>query len=90
MLTATEIRARVDRCPFTPFRVVTSSGNTYDVLHPELILVGRRELTIGRPWSSNPTVYDAKDHVAVLYVTALEDIVQPAPPGANGSAHGAQ
>lgn len=86
MLTAAEIRARVDRRPYTPFRIVTSSGRAYDVVHPEMILVGRCELTIGRPWSQNPLVYEGQDHLGVLHVTAMVDIGQPAPPSTNGPA----
>ena len=88
MLTAVEIRARANQRPFSPFRVVTSSGNSYEVVHPELIMVGRRELIIGRPWRKNPAVYDATDRIAVLHVTALEDIGKPAPPGTDAPAQG--
>jgi hypothetical protein len=89
MLTATEILARVRARPFSPLRIVTNSGQAYDILHPDLILVGRRELTIGRPWSHNPALYEGQDRVAVLHVTALEDIAQPLPPSTNGPAAGA-
>ncbi len=89
MLTATEIRARANQRPFVPFRVVTSSGQSYEVRHPELILVGRRELTIGRSGVHDPTFYEGQDRVSVLHVTALEDMAQPmAPPSTNGPIQG--
>lgn len=86
MLTAEEIRARAQRTPFTPFRIVTSSGRMYDVTHPNLILVGRREVTIGRPGPHNPAYYEGQDRVSVLHITALEDIAAPANPSRNGEA----
>jgi hypothetical protein len=90
MLTAAEIRVRVQRAPFVPFRVVSSSGRMYDVPHPEMILVGRREVVIGRPSSDDPTIYEAKDILSVLHITALEDIVSPSSPSRNGEAQSGQ
>jgi hypothetical protein len=41
-----EIRKHVRKQPFRPFRVFMSDGSKYDVHHPELILVARREVFI--------------------------------------------
>jgi hypothetical protein len=80
MITAAAIRARSQQTPFVPFRIVTSSGRAYDVPHPELILVGMREVTIGRSSSHNPAFYVEVDRVSILHVTALEDLgSSPAP-----------
>jgi len=43
---AEEIRHHVRRRPFQPFRVFLSDGSSYDVKHPELILVARRDVVI--------------------------------------------
>lgn len=43
---AEEIRNHVRRQPFQPFRVFVSDGSSYEVSHPELILVGRRDVVI--------------------------------------------
>ena len=89
MITAASIRTRAQQAPFVPFRVVTSSGRHYDVPHPELILVGQREITIGRPSSHNPAYYIDVDRVSILHVTALEDIAAPNSPSRNGEHHSA-
>jgi len=86
MMTATEIRARVRAQPFVPFRIVTSSGRTYDVLHPDLILVGQRELTVGRPGRHDQTLYEGQDRISVLHVSALEDLPQANAQSSNGQA----
>jgi hypothetical protein len=49
MLTADDIHDRVRLRPFRPVRLVTSSGESYDIYHPDLIMVGRREVTVGIP-----------------------------------------
>lgn len=41
-----EIRAHLRRRPFRPLRVYISDGSSYDVRHPELMLVTRREVVI--------------------------------------------
>jgi len=43
---AEEIRDHVRRQPFQAFRVFVSDGSSYEVNHPELILVGRRDVVI--------------------------------------------
>ncbi len=84
MFTAEDIRARIRKQPFRPFRVVSSSGESYEVHHPELIMVGKRELTIGSPSSESPEIYDRQDWIALMHVTALEDLPIATPPSSNG------
>ncbi len=39
MITTTAIREYKDAQPFRPFRIHMASGKTYDIRHPELIMV---------------------------------------------------
>jgi hypothetical protein len=81
MLTADDIRARVRLRPFPPLRIVTSSGETYDVYHPDLLMVGRREVTVGIPSGEAPTYYDRQARIAIMHITALHDLpAAPTPP----------
>ncbi len=43
---AEEIRNHLRRQPFQPFRLYLSNGLFYDVRHPELMNVGRRDVII--------------------------------------------
>jgi hypothetical protein len=88
MFSADDIQARLRVRPFIPVRIVTSSGQSYDVRHPDLILVGRRDLTIGTPRNENPTQYEATSRVAILHITDLQDIPNPTPSDMNGPAGG--
>lgn len=40
--------------PFHPFRITTIDNETFDILHPGLILVGRDDVTIGLPDPKKP------------------------------------
>ena len=74
MFTSTDLQARIRRRPFEPLRIVTSSGESFEVSHPELIMVGRRELIIGTASSRDPRVYEQWSEVALMHVTAIEKI----------------
>jgi hypothetical protein len=56
MLTADDIRDRVRSRPFRPLRIVTSSGEAYDGLHPDLIMMGQHDITVGL-LDSGPSTY---------------------------------
>lgn len=84
MLSADDIRDRVHLRPFHPLRLVTSSGETYDVYHPDLIMVGRREVTVGIPSGESPTYYDRQARIAIMHITALHDLPAAPPTPSNG------
>lgn len=84
MFTAHDIMARARIRPFVPFRIVMSSGERYDVTHPDLILVGRRDLTVGMPAPDEPTMYDQVARVAIMHITDVQDLPVPVPSGGNG------
>jgi hypothetical protein len=84
MFSSNDIQARIQERPFRPLRVVTSSGQSYDVRHPELVIVGRRDMIIGTGSNDNPTVYEVANRVAIMHVTDLQDLPEPSTPGKNG------
>jgi hypothetical protein len=74
-----EFRALLDDRPFRPFRVTLTDGRTYDVMHPELALVGRSVVVIGLVDSSPQRVADRLVTVSLLHVMQTEPI-ETAPP----------
>jgi hypothetical protein len=84
MFTADDIQQRVRVRPFRPLRIVTSASETFDVYHPDLIMIGRRDLIVGLPSGENPAHYEQVARVAIMYVTALHDLPMPVPPAGNG------
>ncbi len=85
MFTTEDIKARIRLRPFRPFRVVTSTDQHYDIYHPDLVMVGRREVTIGYPSTEDPSTYEGQTRVAIVHITELRDLPMPAtPPESNG------
>ena len=74
MLTAYDIQARKRAQPFTPFRIATSPGQTYDVLHPDLVLIGKCELIVARPSRNDSGIGEQPERVLIIDITALEDL----------------
>ena len=72
MVTSAEIKKRLTQQPFVPFRIITSSSNHYDILHPEFLMVGQRVLGIGTVREEGDEEIDGVDVISVLHVTALE------------------
>ena len=69
-----EIQARLREKPFRPFRMVASEGLRYDIYHPDLVLVGKRDVTIGFAAPDSPTIYDRLVRVALVHVVAMEEL----------------
>jgi len=68
-----DIEALVRKRPFVPFRILLSTGETYDVHHPELVMVGKRSALIGI--TSDPTPrYDRFATISLLHVVRLEPL----------------
>lgn len=84
MFSPEDIQNRIRQRPFVPLRIVTSSGQAFDIYHPDLILVGRREIVIGRSSTENPAHFDQLTRLALMHVTALEDLPLPTPAGGDG------
>ena len=63
--------------PFRPFRLVMSSGQTYEVRHPEMAMLTRSDILVG--------IGDTRDGIpasfkicSLLHVTAIEPLEQAA------------
>jgi hypothetical protein len=84
MFTIADIQTRLHERPFVPVRIVTSSGQSYDVKHPDLVWTGINFLIIGKPSNDNPTIVEGASRVALLHIVDLQDIPNPEPTGTNG------
>ena len=79
MLSVEDIQVRARERPFRPFRIVASSGETTDVTHPELIMVGQTHVVVGRPSPRRPGVFVKTVTIARMHITALDDIPAQSP-----------
>jgi hypothetical protein len=75
MVTAARLKQLLDKRPFRPFRITMSSGESYEVRHPEMALVTKPEILVG---------IDVEEGVpadfkmcSLLHVTAVEPLSAP-------------
>ena len=70
-----DLREFVRREPFQPFRIHLSDGTTYEVRHPELVLVERTKALICFPAAdAPPPAIERYEAVALLHITRLEPV----------------
>lgn len=71
-MTVEALRDWIQRRPFLPFRISTSSGEAYEIRHPELAFLTRAELVIGLGERDGvPSRYRS---VSLLHITAAEPL----------------
>ena len=84
MFTAKEIYQRIKQRPFQPVRLKTSDGESYDVHHPDLAIIGQRDLIVGTASSKDPRHYEQVSRIAILHITAMEDLPTVQSASSNG------
>lgn len=76
-----DIREFLRRQPFRPFRLTLTDGRTYDVMHPELAMVGRSSMEVGlaRPGDLEK-IAERIMSLSLLYIMQIEPLESVAPP----------
>lgn len=68
------------RKPFTPIRVRMTDGRTYDIHHPDQVIVLKQALDIGVAADPATGVAERVDRCSLLHVIRVEEIgAQPMP-----------
>jgi hypothetical protein len=84
---AEDVLEFVQRRPFEPFRLTLTSGQTYDVVHPEFAIVGKSVVAVGVPEGEGESrVADRVATVSLFHITQLEPLQVRKPGGSNGPA----
>jgi len=75
-MTLDDVLDLLKRRPFAPFRVVTSSGESYDVRHPEMAWPIRNGLYVGLGGGAGSAdqVPERAAFVSLLHISALETL----------------
>jgi len=58
--------------PFAPFRIHATDGQTYDVRHPDQIIVLRSRLVLGA--GGNGGIAEHLEHLSFLHVVRVEEL----------------
>ena len=76
-----DIREFLRRQPFRPFRLTLTDGRTYDVMHPELAMVGRSSMEVGLARPGDPeNIADRIISLSLLHIMQIEPLESVAPP----------
>jgi len=84
-MTQEDLEAAARHKPFEPFRLILTTGDAYDIRHPELIMIGRRAAIIGIAKDPNKTTFDRTIKVDLFHVVGIEEL-PVSPPSTNGPA----
>jgi hypothetical protein len=84
-MTVQTFRELLSQRPFKPFRLVMSSGQTYDVRHPEMAMLTRTDILVGIDETRHGVPASFKI-CSLLHVTAVEPLSTAATgPGPSGT-----
>jgi hypothetical protein len=76
-MTVQTFREMLARRPFQPVKVILSSGQSYDIRHPEMAMLTRTSLLVGVHVAGDGVQAEFKI-LTLLHVTAIEPITQQA------------
>ncbi len=71
LMSPQEVLNYVNGQPFRPFRIRINSGRTFDIRHPKMVRVGRRDVLIFTFASDVPEVYDRWENVSLVLIESL-------------------
>ena len=79
-----DVREFLRRQPFRPFRSTLTDGRSYDVMHPELALLGRNVVIVGlvQPGAAED-VADRFVHLDLLRIMQVENLETAQPPASS-------
>jgi hypothetical protein len=80
-MTAEALKALLKRRPFVPFKIKMSDGTSYDILHPDMVLVTRNWANIGVWQKGKPgeDIPDTEAFLSFLHIAAVEDLQRREP-----------
>jgi len=71
--------------PFVPFRIVMNSGTTFEVRHPEMLVIMRTSFVYFVP-TDEPLVYDRGHMFGLVLIERIDPVAAPPAAGSNGAA----
>ena len=81
-----ELRDTRKMQPFEPFRLVMTDGASFEIRHPDLLMVGQRSAVVGLSGQPSQTYYERTVKIDLLHVIRLEPLEVSPPPQQNGPA----
>jgi hypothetical protein len=76
---AEELSQLVRRRPFQPIRLHMTTGQTYDIQHPEFIIIQRQSAEVGLDPDAAGVV-DRVEYISLLHVVRVQNLDSPVEP----------
>jgi hypothetical protein len=73
VITALELKQRMDAQPFKPFRICMTDGKTYDITNHDMMFVKRNAVMIGINFDAD-SIAERLAECAIIHITRVEDI----------------
>jgi hypothetical protein len=67
-----DLREFTRRQPFVPYRIHLTGGKTYDIVHPDQVIVLRSRMIIGV--GDENSIPEHADHVALIHIVRIEEL----------------
>ena len=67
-----DLREFTRRQPFEPYRIHLTGGKTYDVVHPDQVIVFRSRIIIGV--GDENGIPEHAEHVALIHIVRIEEL----------------
>jgi hypothetical protein len=77
---AEELAQLIRRKPFQALRLHLTTGQTYDIRHPEFIIVQRQSAEVGLDPDPKTGVVDRVEYLSLLHIVRIENIESPIGP----------
>jgi len=66
----------IKRRPFQPYRFTFTGGDTYDLTHPEMMIVARSYAMFGTPSSEDERIAETCLYMSLLHIVKVEPLKQ--------------
>jgi hypothetical protein len=73
MITALQLKERMETHPFRPFRICLSDGKAFEITNHDMTFVKRNSVLIGTDLDAN-SIGERFVECAIIHITRLEDL----------------
>jgi hypothetical protein len=84
---AEELKLLLRKRPFAPLRIHRSDGQSFDIRHPDNVIVLQQRVDIGVGGDPKTGVAESVEYLSLLHVVRIEELptTPAATPGGNGA-----
>jgi hypothetical protein len=71
---AQELIELLRKRPFVPLRIHMTDGQTYDIRHPEFVMVLKQRVDIGVPFDLAAGIMERVEYCSLLHIVRIEEL----------------